>query len=79
MLGYEIVKHVYYYFAYKDNCEDFSKLMIGFMSSNLLWIICGVCGFNSINSKNSLQINRFFIFLIFILLSRITVYVYYTI
>ena len=72
---YLTTQTLYYHFAYLDECQEYSLLLIALMVHNLLWFIASIIGFYSINSKSSVSIFRFFIMLIFLFFTRIGVYV----
>lgn len=56
---YESFKLLWSFWHYKENCEDFAFLSLGFMVLNVIWGITSYLGFKAIKSKNSRNIKLF--------------------
>ncbi len=60
---------------YKDECDDYSGLMLALGLINLFWIIVSLLGWRSINSRISYRVRTFLILVIVVALSRIGFYI----
>ena len=73
-ITYETVKEIYYHFAFKDICQDYSDILIGVILHNILWIIVSIIGIYSINSRSFSKIKWYIFFIVLVCLSRIGMY-----